>query len=434
MRFSVKLLLFALCCFPCGISAQQIELSFPVLPEKKVHIYYSKGNREDSLLVALDKLGKGKTQLPENYMGFIRIHIPGSGSVECIGGEPLLKIESRNAFIDKERISFPGSRENSFLYRMFKEKDLNINRNAWIQFGMELYDPESDVYKLLEKENKENTIQKSSIAGQIKEAGLYASKLLNIMDHINDMGVAIDAEDTLAFPKIKAYFHEKTDWNSLYTSGRLWKLTNAYYTGLFEKENLYAEDILPLFGQLQEPIRSAFLETTYETCEKLGWDRAKERIVSYISEHKITWDTQNSNLKRILASEKTGRGKSAPPLKGLANDNFKGISLIFFYDSGCDHCLAQLEEFKKQYAQLINSGVRVVSVSADVDERIYEHHAGSFPWNDKLCDYKGFMGENFINYAIIGTPTIFAVADDVIMGRYSNLSETGLVLNQGQKP
>ncbi|MDR1091221.1 MAG: redoxin domain-containing protein [Prevotella sp.] len=429
MKFPVKLLLFTLC-YPWNISAQQIEFSFPVLPEKKIHIYYSGGNRRDSLLATSDKQGTGKVRLPEGYMGFVRIYIPGSGSVECIAGEPLLRIEGSGAFIGKEYVSFPGSRENSFLYSMFKEKELNLNRDAWIQFGMELYDPQSTVYKLLEKENKANKKQMLSLDGRIKESGLYASGLLDIMDYINGMATAIEVRDTLSSGQMKAYFHRQMDWKTLYTSGRLWQLVNIYYARLFEKETLYAEDIMPLFGQLQEPMRSAFLETAYETCEKLGWDTAKDLIVSYIYEHKIALDAQNSNLKRILSFEKTGRGKPAPPIKGLADGNSGGITLVLFYESGCDHCVVQLEELKKHYALLHNSGVRVVSVSADIDERVYKYHSHSFPWNDKICDYKGFSGENFINYAIFGTPTILVIGNGIITGRYSNLSETGLYQDQ----
>ncbi|MDR1090778.1 MAG: redoxin domain-containing protein [Prevotella sp.] len=429
MKFPAKLLLFTLC-FPWNISAQQIEFSFPALPEKKIHVYYPLGNRRDSLLVTSDKQGVGKVWLPEGYMGFIRIYIPGSGSIECIGGEPLLKIEGSETFIDKEHVSFPGSRENNFLYSMFKEKELNLNRYAWIQFGMELYDPKSTIYRLLEKENKENKRQMLSVAGRIKESGLYASGLLDIMEYVNDIGTAIDVGDTVSLGRMKAYFHRQMDWKTLYTSGRLWQLVNIYYARLYGKEALYAENIMPLFGQLPEPMRSAFLETAFETCEKSGWDTAKDSIVSYIYEHKITLDAQNSNLRRILSSGKTGRGKPAPPIKGLADGNSGGITLVLFYESGCDHCVVQLEELKKHYAMLHNSGVRVVSVSADMDERVYEYHSRSFPWNNKICDYKGFSGENFINYAIIGTPTILVIGNGIIAGRYSNLSETGLYQDQ----
>jgi hypothetical protein len=423
MKRLVNLLFVTLCC-SWNISAQQIEFSFPALPEKNVHIYYSEGNRRDSLPAALDKQGAGKAQLPEGYRGFIRVHIPGAGFIECVGGEPLLKIEGSETFIDKEHVSFPGSRENSFLYRMSREKELNLNRNAWIKFGMELYNPPSAVYKWLKKENKANEKQMRSIAARMKKTNLYASALLNIMDYINDIDAAINMEDTLAFRQIKAYLHKQMDWKTLYTSGRLWQLVPIYYTRLFEEEILYAEDIIPLFAQLQEPVRSAFLETAYETCEIAGWDTAKERIVSYIYEHEINIDAQNSNLKRILSSEKTKRGKPAPPVEGLADTHSEGITFLLFYESGCDHCMALLEELKGHYAVLHLSGVRVVSVSADTDERVYTYHSRTFPWEDKICDYKGFMGENFINYAITGTPTAIVIGNGVIIGRYADLQET----------
>jgi hypothetical protein len=429
MKLPIHLLAITLC-YSGTISAQQIEFSFPALPEKKIHLYYSEGNHLDSLLAVSDKQGAGKVRLPEGYMGFIRVYIPGAGSVECIGGEPLLKIEGNEAFIGKEHVRFPGSCENSFLYHMFNEKELNLNRNAWIRFGMELYDSQSAIYKLLEKENKANENQMLSIDAQMKESGLYASALLDIMDYINRIDAVVSMGDTLPFRQVKAYFHKQMDWKALYTSGRLWQLVHIYYARLFEQETLYAEDIIPLFGQLQEPVRSALLETAYETCEKAGWDTAKESIVSYIYEHNIKLDAQNGNLRRILSSEKTKRGKPAFPVKGLTDNNFEGITFILFYESGCDYCMVQLEELKKQYSLLHKSGVRVVSVSADTDERVFEYHSRSFPWEDKLCDYKGFMGENFINYAIIGTPTIFVIGNGVIIGRYSNLPETEKIISK----
>jgi hypothetical protein len=431
-RFACLLLLLVSCSW--SLYAQQIELSFPALQGKTVHVYYYRGSRPDSLILALDKQGTGKTRLPSGYKGFIRVDALGSGIIECIGGEPLLKIESSEAILDRERVRFPGSHENSFFYRVFEEKSLNMNRSSWIQFGMQLYDPQSEIYRLLEKESKKNDERTVAIATEIKETGLYASKLMGFIEYINDLSTAMETQDTLSIPQLKAYFHTKIDWEALYTSGQFWELVNGYYAGLFEristdkkeKETRYATDILPLFKQLQEPVRSAFLETTYETCERMGWDTAKGHILSYIFENKLEIDVRNGNLRRILSAEKTKQGSPAPAIEGLTDESFQGITLLMFYESGCDNCVTQLEEMKKHYGRLHNSGVRVVTVSSDTDERVFTYHSNSFPWPDKLCDYKGFMGENFINYAILATPTLFVIANGVILGRYATLSETKL--------
>jgi hypothetical protein len=393
------------------------------------------GSRLDSLVLALDGQGVGKTRLPERYKGFIQVDVPGVGVIECIGGEPLLKIESDDATLDRERVRFPASPENSFFFRVFKEKSLNMNRTSWLQFGMQLYEPQSEVYRLLEKERKKNDEQAAAIDAEIDRTALYASKLMGFIAYINELGAALEAADTLSFPRLKAAFHKEIDWASLYTSGQFWELVHRYYAGLFdripasdkkERETRYVADISPLFAQLEEPVRSAFLETTYETCERIGWDTAKGHILSYIFENKIEIDAHNDNLRRILAAEKTKQGSPAPAIDGLADGSLRGITLLMFYESGCDNCVTQLEEMKRNYARLHNSGIRVVTVSSDTDEKVFGYHSASFPWPDKLCDYKGFMGENFINYAILATPTLFVIADGIIIGRYATLSDTKL--------
>jgi hypothetical protein len=55
---------------------------------------------------------------------------------------------------------------------------------------------------------------------------------------------------------------------------------------------------------------------------------------------------------------------------------------------------------------------------------VFEYTASGLPWSDKFCDFKGFDGENFRNYGIVGTPT-FILTDDggIVRGRYARLSE-----------
>ncbi|MDR1918949.1 MAG: thioredoxin family protein [Tannerellaceae bacterium] len=384
------------------------------------------GSRSDSLVLALDGRGVGKTRLPAAYRGFIRVEAPGAGLVECIGGEPLLKIESREAVLDREHVSFPGSRENSFFFRIFDEKSLNTNRHLWLQFGMELYEPQSELYQLLEREGRRNEEEAAAIDSAIREAGLYASKLMDFIAYIKDLSEAQETtQDAQALAQLREYFHTKIDWEALYTSGPFWDAVNGSYAGLFD-QSLYVEDVLPLFKQMQEPLRSALLETTYENCERMGWESAKDRILTYIAENKIEIDAHNANLKRILSAEKTKQGSPAPAIQGLTDDSYRGLTLLIFYESGCDNCMLQLEEMKQRYAQLHNSGIRVVSVSADTDERVYTYHSKNFPWPDKLCDYKGYMGENFIRYAILATPTLFLMGNGLIIGRYASLSDTRL--------
>jgi hypothetical protein len=433
MKRFLRLIVWAAACSG-GISAQQIELLLPDLPGKSVYLSYFSGSRTDSILLVSDGQGTGKARLPDGYKGLIRVHIPGAGAIECIGGEPLLRIEASDKNPGNEQVRFPGSRENTFFHRLLEAKSRNTDRYSWVQFGMELYDPQSELYKLLEKENEEIGKQAAAIAAELSETRLYASSLIGFMDYINELSLALDSRDTLLFPRLRTYFHTEMDWQALYTSGRAWEIIHACYAALFdqatgdkkEKEHRYVTDIYPLFARLQEPLRSAFLETTYQTCERMGWDRAKDRLLAYIFDNKVEIDAQNGNLRRILSAEKTRPGNPAPAVRGLQGESFRGITLLVFYESGCDNCVRQLEELKKHYERLRNSGIRVVSLSADTDERVFTYHSRSFPWQDKLCDYKGFMGENFVDYAILATPTLFVIADGLIIGHYATLGDTKL--------
>lgn len=89
-----------------------------------------------------------------------------------------------------------------------------------------------------------------------------------------------------------------------------------------------------------------------------------------------------------------------------------------------------MNQFKDKYAGLQEKGIQLIFVLADTDKAIFETKINSFPWTNKLCDLKGFQGQNFINYGIMGTPTIIDIDKNrIISGRCARLIDTGLLLN-----
>jgi hypothetical protein len=428
-------ILFFFC--PGWGAAQQVELSFPSLADRSAVIYYSRGHQLDSLSLILDSRGETATRLPAGYKGFIQLAIPGRGVVECIGGEPLLRIESSASYIEKDNVLFPGSNENNFFYRLLEEQNLNTSRQSWVQFGKQLYAPGTDVYKILEQEEPLVEQQASAIAQQIADADLYAAQLIRLIAFTQEMYSALNNPEASAIQQIKNYLHQAMDWETLYTAGQFWGLIQEYYIHLFdlenpsfslrEKEIRYAADLSSLFGQVQEPVRSSLLETTYSECEKMGWDTAKDSILSYIITNNIAIEARNGNLKRILSTYQTNPGAKAPTIKGLEGGLPQGISIVLFYESGCGNCQTQLEELSRHYDYLHKRGIHVISIAADVDERVFNFHAQPLPWPDKLCDYQGFTGENFVNYAILATPMLYVIGNGIILGRYASLPDTKLL-------
>jgi peroxiredoxin len=102
--------------------------------------------------------------------------------------------------------------------------------------------------------------------------------------------------------------------------------------------------------------------------------------------------------------------------------------LLIFYETGCEFCSHELKQIREHYADLQQKGIRVISIASDTDRKVFESWAKDFPWSDKLFDGKGFLGENFKNYAVLGTPTLFVVdKEGKIAGRYATLEETKLL-------
>ena len=82
-------------------------------------------------------------------------------------------------------------------------------------------------------------------------------------------------------------------------------------------------------------------------------------------------------------------------------------SLLVFYQSDCGHCETVMAGLKSNYQVLNSKGVKIITMSADIDLETYKTNEVKFPWKDTYCNFDGISGVNFMNYAVIGTPTIF---------------------------
>jgi hypothetical protein len=118
-------------------------------------------------------------------------------------------------------------------------------------------------------------------------------------------------------------------------------------------------------------------------------------------------------------------GQLAPEIRRSDASTFlPRNSLILFYEADCGICRNELENLKNKYQLLTDNHIRVLSIAADLDPDIFEETSNSLPWPDKLCDYQGFDGENFLRYGIVGTPTyILTDEDGIVRGRYAQLKE-----------
>jgi peroxiredoxin len=94
----------------------------------------------------------------------------------------------------------------------------------------------------------------------------------------------------------------------------------------------------------------------------------------------------------------------------LKSDQFNSpYTLILFYKSGCGPCEHTIEALKTNYERIEEKGIKIIAISADEDQQVFQNTAAQFPWKNIYCDFTGTRGVNYKNYAVIATPTMFLV-------------------------
>lgn len=101
-------------------------------------------------------------------------------------------------------------------------------------------------------------------------------------------------------------------------------------------------------------------------------------------------------------------------------------TVLFFYESTCRSCQGMIGYLTGHYQDFRKAGVRIVTLSSDQDGKRFEEYAEQFPWPDKLCDLRGYGGQNFIRYGVAATPTLFLIdRKGTVVGQFATPEEIG---------
>lgn len=154
---------------------------------------------------------------------------------------------------------------------------------------------------------------------------------------------------------------------------------------------------------------------------------ATASIVAYAYGIDVPADGYSEIATRLLVSTRLP-GNKAPQIEGLQAMTGVTSTIVLFYDGSCGICQHLLDELVDNYSKLTAKGVRIVTISADGSNEVFEQNIRKYPWPDKLCDYQSFNGINFKSFGIAATPVIFVIdKDGMVIDQFNNLEETGLV-------
>lgn len=405
------------------ISAQTITVRFPHFAGKKYFFSLYRGTKVDTLQTdIIGKEGRVDLVVPDNEKGYVGI---GAWAVE--GGELKFIIDGKNFSIEcldpvpnENAIVYKGSVENEAIKKYRLRQNTLFQELSMVYQARETYAANDSMRLIFEQRLPQLEKTFELYQKELAESKSYSAFYLRTINFINEIGPRLyQAGDTTAIrTDLIRYIAEEVNVDYLYNSG-LWNYLISLSFELFPDKADFGKAMVNMLTRTSSLIvLEAFAHDLVTICEQFGWVDAEDLIVSYLVASERIPEPKGIVRKAFLVN-KLKPGSKAPEIKGQNLSN----TLLFFYESGCDHCLMEIDAIKQHYTALQEKGIRVISISVDQDKTVFEYHSAGFPWPDKLCDFKGFEGEIVRNYSVLGTPTFYLIdKEGNILDRQAQLS------------
>jgi len=413
------------------LSAWALRFDFSYYPNTAVQVLLKKGTSADTLYTGiLDKEGKINFNPTEgnNSPGMATVNVGKASFDFIINGEDVL-IRCPEEHIHGGNVIFEDSPENESLQKWFYEYSLR-KQNIDLLIHLEQFYEKGNTFLTSLTNEKERLLRiESDFQSMLKKSPLYSARFMQFYIFTSNDIAGLPYADLVEMAKIRKYVREELDINGLFTSG-LWFNTLNGLLSLYNTDtpfhNDFMGDIYLLLKRADsEKVYTTLSENLFAICETTGWNKHEEQLAYYlINDGRIKEPT--GKLKLLMTVYKLNTGSKAPALS--QGRLYEDKTLLVFYETGCGNCENEMQQLSSAYPLIRNKGYRIVSVSADMNEQIFKNTASGFPWKERYCDLKGFEGEDFVNYGIIGTPTFYLIDDNgFVKGRYSRLTDTGLI-------
>ena len=392
------------------LPAQTIDVHFPSYAGISYTFSLSLGEKQDTILSdQLDAQGKTQIQIPKQYKDYVGVSQfrleNGTGLNLILNQESHIKVGIISG--KHSELAFHGSPENTDLSIKYNEHQSLRQKGQAILVALESYTPKDNLYSILEKERMQLEKSYNTFMHKEQASSLYAAHLRRMQYFLGDVGNTLTQDQSERIEYFRHYFRKELDYQKAYTSG-LWQSLLESWVMMHTKA-VFSDSLLVADGK-------AILDRISDETLKKAW---ANQIITLFSHH-----NKEILLTKLGIGNLISEGTRAPYLRMPPFTRIPINAVIVFYESGCPGCEIEIEQMQQNHSIIYESGYRVFSISADMDSTVYNYHSQEFPWEGKYCDYKGFQGENFKNYGVFGTPTIFVVnAEGMIIGRYARVSE-----------
>lgn len=421
--------------------SQTISMNFPKFAGKTYMFVLFQGNKTLKEEGIIPSSGKFILKVPDEirpYRGMARwllTNSPEGGGLDMTIHEKDFSIECLENNPNDSNIKYLGNDETFILNKFYQKGKSISDRYDALKMTVKLYSEDNVLKKILLEKMKEEEINYSMFQTDIENSQYYAAKFINIVNITEGIGNKLYDTDKKRIENIIDFIVYKLDMNDLFTSGH-WSTVLSFWANnhlRFIKNPLrMRSEFITISQKIKQPLMyTQFAEVVTSSIIREGRDDLVEMLYPLVTQSGKIIEYKNG----LEVYEKGRVGDKAPHIitynenqekieKPFNLPNDHGNTLIIFYQSACSYCNDELNKINEKYKNLLSTKTRIIAISADMEEDLFKRYSKNYLWNEFYNDFKGFEGENFKNYGVRGTPTIFLINDNgIIIKRAAKISD-----------
>jgi thiol-disulfide isomerase/thioredoxin len=413
--------------------SQSVSMDFPAFAGKTYDFIIFQGSKNEKIIQdTIPANGKFTLTIPKKYApytgmsrwlitgtaqgGGLDMAIPGHNfSVTCLSDTP-----------DTNNIVYTGFDAVNELNSLNTQQQQIIEKFAVVSKASVLYAENKKLYTIFNKEKIKQKEAFENFNKHLKSNPSFNARFLPIVNLIKGIPPHLTANEDEKAAIYNQFITKDLNFNDLYVSGHWTAIIRdwvGYQSNSVQDVAQFVKDFKLISARITNPTqytdfvgKLTYYLTTY----------GKDNYVDAIANAVVGSGKVHTYVGSMQVYIKATMGKQAPDIVikenvgsekevNLVNTLLKTAalaskySLLLFYQSGCGPCKQTIAALKDHYSNLVGKGIKIIALSADTDSQIFKDSAAAFPWKDTYCNLEGFNGVNFKNYAVTGTPTMFAI-------------------------
>ena len=413
-------------------TAQTITLEFPYFAGQTYEFTIFQGDKRIKLKEdTIAKGGKVQLTIPESYKGYkgmAQWYLTNSatgGGLDLVINNEDFSVTCLDSIPTAESIVYKKTQENIFDKANYQKQQQLFQKHDAMLATKRAYEPKSNFYKLSEKEYAKIVRQYDTYCNDLKKSPLFAAKFRQIVNLTMGIGTIITLDEKEKAININTFITNELDFSVLYTSNHWGGIINSWteiQIKVLKDDAKMLADATTILNRIKsDAVYTDFVINLTKELTKAGKDDALFALIPSIKNSKrlLHYDGVLNIFKQDLTGKapdltivtyngiKEAKNQITTVIK---TDDLKSkFTLLVFYKSGCGPCEETMLGLVGNYKELVSKGIKIVSIAADTDEKVFKDTSLPHPWPDKYCDFEGTKGINFKNYAVIGTPTMYVI-------------------------